>query len=219
MNNFIPQFPSATTGRPTPTQLPDDKIIDRLEFGVPNSWQKAMVLQDFNPMTHTVQEFVAFCEGMEQVEIAKGKMTPSCPQMDNKTTLPSKVKKTSDKHKQTTPESGGLDCHLHGENCSHVMHDCHMLIHQSKQMKQTYKAQHLAQKKAYKNRQELHALIAEAVKAKLNKNSSSRGSKCKQCSNKKDKEEELNRFENLLLPDDSSRNNQSMSDIDDEQST
>ena len=38
---------------------------DLLEFGIPNTWQKAMLLQDFDPQVHTVNDFVQFCERLE----------------------------------------------------------------------------------------------------------------------------------------------------------
>jgi hypothetical protein len=39
-----------------------NEIVNLMEFGFANFWQKAMVLQDFDPMEHDIQEFVGLCE-------------------------------------------------------------------------------------------------------------------------------------------------------------
>ena len=47
------------------TKLDDDEIMDILEFSVPNSWKRQMVLQDFDPLDSTQAQFVNFCQQME----------------------------------------------------------------------------------------------------------------------------------------------------------
>ena len=37
LNNYLPAFPAHTDGT-KPTKLPEDELIDLLEFGVPNAW-------------------------------------------------------------------------------------------------------------------------------------------------------------------------------------
>ena len=61
MNKLLTEFPPIREGE-LATPLPDDKIHNLLEFGRPTSWQKAMMVQDFDPVDHTIQEFVKFCE-------------------------------------------------------------------------------------------------------------------------------------------------------------
>ena len=64
MNDQLVSYPG--TGDNTDgTKLPKDEILDLLEFGIPNTWQKAMLLQDFDPQVHTVNDFVQFCERLE----------------------------------------------------------------------------------------------------------------------------------------------------------
>ena len=70
MNSYLPLFLPVTAGT-APEKLPDIKIIDLLEFGVPNLWQKAMILQDFDPLQKMVREVIQFCERLEQVEHTK----------------------------------------------------------------------------------------------------------------------------------------------------
>ena len=42
--------------------------MDIGEYGTPATWQQEMVQHDFNSMDGTVQDLVAFCECMEQME-------------------------------------------------------------------------------------------------------------------------------------------------------
>ena len=72
INNYIPQFPPTTPNGNTPEKCPTEELVDLLEFPVPNSWQKAMILQNFDPSQKMVQEFVQFCERLEQVDSTEG---------------------------------------------------------------------------------------------------------------------------------------------------
>ena len=56
INALLTEFPNPQVGV-VATSLPDDKILNLLEFGCPNSWQKAMMLQDFDPVEHTLSNF------------------------------------------------------------------------------------------------------------------------------------------------------------------
>ena len=67
LNNYLPLFPRLVDGV-EPTKLAEDEIKDLLEFGMPKSYQCAVVLQGFNPMIHMIAEFVEFCEFLEAVE-------------------------------------------------------------------------------------------------------------------------------------------------------
>ena len=66
MNNFLREFP--LPNGEAATALPKDEILDLLEFGVPNSWQKQFLMPQFDPQAHTVMEFVEFCERIEATE-------------------------------------------------------------------------------------------------------------------------------------------------------
>ena len=67
LNDQLASYPG--TGDNTDgTKLPEYKILDLLESGIPNTWQKAMLLQDFDPQVHTVNDFVQFCERLETME-------------------------------------------------------------------------------------------------------------------------------------------------------
>jgi len=58
---------------------------------------------------------------------------------------------------------GSKDCLLHGEDCSHSINDCYTLKAQAKRMRNTYDTQAPEQKKQFKKKQELHAIIEESV--------------------------------------------------------
>ena len=64
LNAYLTEFPPFEENQ----KLDDQEIMDILEFGVPNSWQKNMVMQGFDPVTSTTNEFVAFCERHEFTE-------------------------------------------------------------------------------------------------------------------------------------------------------
>ena len=145
INGYLPLFPPVKEGEAHPTALPQDEIVDLLEYGVPNSWQRSMILQDFNPLQHTVTEFVQFCERLEQVEANEGRGQANS--TDQKPKASKAVKgnkhnnenKLNKKRKSPPDQSGG--CMLHGENCGHVTDDCFTLKAQAKRMKGTWDAQ------------------------------------------------------------------------------
>ena len=70
MNDQLVSYPG-TFDNTDGTKLPEDEILDLLEFGIPNTWQKAMLLQDFDPQVHTVNDFVQFCERLETMKKKK----------------------------------------------------------------------------------------------------------------------------------------------------
>ena len=62
LNKYLESFPPYKGS----TQcLPPDEVLEHLEFAIPNSWQNQMVLQGFNTLEHTPEEFVDFCERLE----------------------------------------------------------------------------------------------------------------------------------------------------------
>lgn len=58
------QFPGATED----SKLPDDELLDLLEFGMPSTWQRSMTIQNFDPVDRSISEFVSFCELLEDTE-------------------------------------------------------------------------------------------------------------------------------------------------------
>jgi len=64
INELLTKFPLANDK----SKLPRDELLDLMEFEMPGIWQKAMILQDFNPMNHTIAEFIEFWERLDLME-------------------------------------------------------------------------------------------------------------------------------------------------------
>ena len=109
-----------------------------MEFGLPKSWQKQMVVQDFDPTTASLNDFIAFCERMERVEDVDG-TKPTTTTTDNKSP---KYKSSSKSGRSKRKEYDGdtsKECMLHGRG-SHSTEECKVLKNQAKKMKATYDA-------------------------------------------------------------------------------
>lgn len=151
INGYLPFFPQPRAGV-EPTKLDEDELLDILEFGCPSAWQKQMLLQNFDPMEHSMVEFVQFCERVELTEEPLQEPTET---------------KTKKKRRTENGNNGKKNCMLHGNDCGHTTEECRTLKAQAKRMKSTYESQHPEKKKAYKQKQELHALVMEAVESAL----------------------------------------------------
>ena len=64
LNHDLRYFPLFVVG----ARLLEDELLDIYENGVPNSWQKQFLLQGFDPIEHTKQEFLEFCKRLEATE-------------------------------------------------------------------------------------------------------------------------------------------------------
>merc|ERR1712127_1063858 len=67
MNSMLLKFPQSSNTQPA-TELPQDEILDLLEFGMPSTWKKAMIIQECDPVSSTVANFTNFCELLERTE-------------------------------------------------------------------------------------------------------------------------------------------------------
>ena len=162
LNDQIPNYPHPEGEGPS-EKLDDDELMDILEFGVPNSWQKQMILHDFDPVQKSTTEFIQFCERIEKTE-DKPMGSKSSEKSTKKRGLNYVSRSGGQTKRGSSPESKGSKyCMLHGTNNNHSTEECRTLKHQADRMKQTYKAQHPSEKKEYKKRQELNAMVAEAV--------------------------------------------------------
>ena len=56
LNQYLTQFPDGNEN----SSLDDDKLSEILEFSVPSSWQKNMILQGFDFTTQMLDELVEF---------------------------------------------------------------------------------------------------------------------------------------------------------------
>lgn len=61
LNKYLESFPLYKEGHKEGQNLPDDEVLEFLEFAIPSSWQK----QRFYTLEHTKEEIVEFCERIE----------------------------------------------------------------------------------------------------------------------------------------------------------
>ena len=64
INDYLAEFPPTIVGGDA-VKLPDNKLLDLLEFGIPINWQRQMQVQNFEPMAGTLRDFQYFCKHLE----------------------------------------------------------------------------------------------------------------------------------------------------------
>jgi hypothetical protein len=172
INSWFPAYPVNDGDEVLPTRLDDDKLLDLLEFGTPNSWKKEMVKQGFAFTTKTIQEFVEFCERLEICEATNPTLTNNNRNDNNHPDKSQKGKRgtKSYKRKDQASEDGSQKYKKaknsfwfmqHGENSTHNTNKCEYIKSQLKRLNGTYNAQHPSKKKEFKKKQELQMLIGD----------------------------------------------------------
>ena len=134
LNKYLESFPPYNGESQC---LPPDEVLEHLEFAIPNSWQKQMVMQGFNTLEHTIEEFIEFCERMEFGEEAYDSTHTS-----QKANTKSGAKETGSKQSAgTSPKKRKFDkyCLYHGHNSTHVTDECKVLKAQAERMAQAHK--------------------------------------------------------------------------------
>ena len=114
-----------------------------------------MLLQDFDPQVHTVNDFVQFCERLETLEKEEKRKRDSNPKKKS-----SRLNKESTKYNKKSGKKQGLNCLVHGENCGHTSDQCFVLKKQASKLKQSTRPSN----KYENNYADLHTMIANAVK-------------------------------------------------------
>jgi hypothetical protein len=151
LNNDLRYFPAYVNG----SRLLEDELLDIYEYGVPASWQKRFLLQGFDPLEHSKQEFLEFCERLEATEDifeehsgAKRKARPSdrYKVKEGKSALANRP--SGNTRNQNNRNS--RFCRLHGQQSSHDTGTCKVLLDQADKMKATWRTQpQQYQKKRY----------------------------------------------------------------------
>lgn len=110
--------------------LPNDEILDLGEYATPNTWQREMIRQDYDPMANSVNDLVNFCERMERTE------DPDANEQKAKT---GKTKSTEDKiPKKGDNRPKGMWCSWCDMN-NHTTDDCrHVKNMKRRQAQQSY---------------------------------------------------------------------------------
>lgn len=71
INNFFKYFPVDTTTVSVPDKLPKDELVNIQEFGAPPTWQKEMIIQNFDVTSASINDFIDFCECLEMAKDLK----------------------------------------------------------------------------------------------------------------------------------------------------
>ena len=133
LNKYLESFPPYNEDQ----KLPDDEVLEHFEFAIPNAWQKQMVLQGFNTLEHTTEEFVEFCERLEFSEDFYVQAKPG-----QKATTRTGVKGTGSKlsaDKASLKRKLDKFCLYHGMNSTHITDECKVLKAQAEKLAQAHK--------------------------------------------------------------------------------
>jgi len=167
INSNLTYFPKENGKAPSP--LPTDEVVDMLEFGCPPSWQKEMILQDFDTTTATVKNFVEFCERLELVEGFEGR-TGKFPKREasEERKRPHKKARSTEhtgpkRNKRHNTFNSGFYCMYHGKDKGHDTKDCTVLKHQARAMRGQHNAQKHSEKKNFRAKKEFAAMIGEVT--------------------------------------------------------
>ena len=88
INDYLEEFPPVIAGRNS-TKLPDNELLDLLEFGIPIKWQQKMQVQNVEPTAWTLRDFQDLCERQESAS--------DDPPLDNKSNKTSGQEKSNKK--------------------------------------------------------------------------------------------------------------------------
>ena len=165
LNKYLESFPPYAG---TSQCLPQDKVLEHLEFAIPNSWQKHMVMQGFNTLEHTIEEFVEFCERMEFREEFYDSSHPS-----QKATTKTGVKEAGSEQSAGNSSSKRKPkyCLYHGHNSTHTTDKCKVLKNQAEKMARAHKQVGAgkyasnSEKSSSDNKKQFQSFKAEIVKS------------------------------------------------------
>jgi len=224
INQLLNDFPPFAADQ----ALPEDEILDIAEFAVPTTWQKAMVLQGFDPTGHLVNEFIEFCERLEFAEgthIGEQPNKKSCNGDESRTDpsgcqtgalkRPAKSSARGNK-KQKHSSDNGKFCELH-HTTDHDTGECEVLKAQAHKMRanwETHRSKYGRNKriklnnnnddKKSKTREEVHAIDDQDFEDRIRKILKELLPRNSKNGAKKQKNDNLNveEFNNLRLSDD-----------------
>ena len=190
LNDYLEFFPPFADDQ----KLPEDELLDILEFSIPNSWQAEFIRLGYDPMTGDLKKFIDHCERMETIEAVEqtGKFQPR-----NTTDEKSKhhngpranshsrngdfkgPKSGAKSSEEATHNSNRKFCELHG-TYGHDLSTCKVMIAQAKKMKEAWKATHptstprkTTNKRSYNSestsKEEINSMIASAIETQFKK--------------------------------------------------
>ena len=139
INEMLNEFPPGANDQ----KLPDDELMDIAEYAVPATWQRTMLMHNFDPTIHLPQDFIEFCERIEFAEGTENKEAK--PQMDSRNRKDGPLRAKSSERGENA--NGNRKCRskstkwcaLHKVD-SHNTGKCKVLLNQAKRMRGTWEA-------------------------------------------------------------------------------
>ena len=125
------EIPGLPPNYNTAQSLGPDEISDILLCGTPQSWQREMDRQGFDPMAKTTQEIVQCMENIEMSEDFDGDAKKKITQAAGN----AKKGNGNKANKKNNNTSGQKFCLLHGNNNTHATNECNTLKAQAKKLK------------------------------------------------------------------------------------
>ena len=164
LNAYLKEFPPFGGDE---QMLADNDLAEILKFGIPNSWQRAMVLQGFNAIERSVTDTVEFCERLEFTEQLSNDLNGKNSQTDSSSGK--KNRKSGGKTSKEASNKGkhGRDryCPLHDTN-GHDIWECKVLLNQAKKMRESWTTQSSSERAAKKKKdKEVNAVMKEFADA------------------------------------------------------
>jgi hypothetical protein len=214
LNGYLSKFPPFGQGQ----ELAQEEINDILEFGVPNSWQKNMVLQGFDPLSHTTSELVAFCERHEFTEgtldntedkQVKPKTSLKSSSNDGKSRAKSSAEAPQKSNKRKHTEKW---CDLH-QTHGHDTQECKVVQAQIQKMRQSWEPVRNKDKTGSfvktgkdKDKKELMSMVKEGIKSILKSKKQKKENAFNTESKNEESDFDLEDFNNLDVSDSDSDN-------------
>ena len=65
LSNYLKYFPGY---RDNQDSFQESDLVEHFQFAIPSQWQNTMTLQGFEPLAHSLLEFIQFCNRLEALE-------------------------------------------------------------------------------------------------------------------------------------------------------
>ena len=166
LNQYLKQFPPFGQNQ----ELEDEEIIDIIEFGIPHSWQKHMVLQGFDPIEGTQADLVAFCERHEFTESNLEKNENNSAKNKGKNTSDSDKKPAARNSNAKGSNRNGKFCTLH-QTYGHSTDECKVVKAKIEEERAKYEKKGQSNTKPFSKdtKATVMSLVEKSVKASMKK--------------------------------------------------
>ena len=148
INEYLVQFPPGNEDQ----KLPDDELLDILEFAIPNSWTKEFTKIGFDAADHSIKDFIKHCERLELTESwefpskkkANGQNAKHQKISDEKAAI-LQAKSSAEVNKNLIKNNKRKFCDLHNQ-FGHSTVECKVVQSQIQKMKSAWQAKSTVKK-------------------------------------------------------------------------